>query len=464
MGPRHVSGDWQTRSFWLEHRSYEPRRPLTGDEIADVVIVGGGFTGLWSAILLKEAEPDVDVVVLEQKVVGYGASGRNGGFAMTMVGRNIHDLLRKVGRERARATHIAMRETLQEIEGFCETEGIEADITSPGVLTVSNGPEQDVRIRQDLQAAERLGLDDFHELTGAGCRELVNSNRLRCGHFEDHSLLVDPAALARGLRDAAMRLGVRVYERTPVDQVKDVDGRRVEARTPFGTVHADRALVATNAYAAAIPALRRFIFTIYAYIILTQPLSDEHWERVGWERRMGIEDKRIMPHFHRPTADGRILWGGRDAPIAAGAPNPRYDRDPHIFARLEETFRWTFPQLHDVGIEKAWAGPVCGTVNCFASVGFLGKSERIAYALGYAGHGVGPSHLAAKIVRDMLLGAKSELLDLPMVSSRPVPLPPGPLRPLALGMTRRLQKELQRADDEGSDRGALVRLGLRVLQ
>jgi glycine/D-amino acid oxidase-like deaminating enzyme len=462
--PRPQVGDWQTRSFWLEHRSYQPNRPLSGDEIADVVIVGGGFTGLWTAIVLKEAEPDLDVVVLEQKVVGYGASGRNGGFAMTMVGRSIYDLLRKVGRERARATHLAMRDTLKEIYDFCRAEGIEADVTNPGVLTVSNGPEQDIRIRQDLEAAERLGLDDFHPLSASECRELVDSERIRMGHFEDDSLLVDPAALVRGLRDAAMRRGVRVYEHTPVDQVVDIDERRVEARTPFGTVHADRALLATNAYAVAHPVLRRFLFTVYAYIILTEPLTDEQWKRVGWERRMGIEDKRIMPHFHRPTADGRILWGGRDASIIDGPPNPRYDRDPYIFKRLEETFRWTFPQLHDVAIAKAWAGPVCGTVQCFASIGFLGKSERIAYALGYAGHGVGPSRLAAKIVRDLLLGTKSELLELPMVTSRPIPLPPGPLRPVALGITRRLQRELQRADDEGTDRGALVRLALKVLQ
>lgn len=461
---RGVSGDWQSRSFWLEHRSYEPARPLLGDETADVVIVGAGFTGLWSAIMLKEADPDIDVVVVEQKVAGYGASGRNGGFAMTMVGRNIHDLLRKVGLESARTTHLAMREALHEIESFCAHEEIDAGITHPGLLTVSNGPEQDVRIRQDLLAAERLGLDDFHEVPAARCREIIHSDRLRIGHFEDDALLVDPAALVRGLRDSAITRGVRVYEMTPVDGVEDIGGHRVEARTPFGTVHADRALLATNAYASSVPALSRFIFTIYAYIILTEPLTDEQWSRVGWEQRMGVEDKRIMPHFHRPTPDGRILWGGRDAPIAPEGPNPRRDRDPRIFSRLEETFRWTFPHLGDVKISRGWAGPVCATVNCFASVGFLGKSERICYALGYSGHGVGPSYLAAKILRDLLLGAGSELLELPMLRKHPIPLPPGPLRPLALAATQRVQDVLQRADDSGSDRGALMRLALRALQ
>ena len=453
--------DWQARSFWMSRRRYEPGPRLDGDQRADVAIIGAGFTGLWTAIHLKEADPAVDVIVVERDIAGYGASGRNGGFAMTMVGRNVHDLVRKVGVTRAKATHLAMRQTLQDIEGFCAAEGIDADITRPGVLTVSNGPEQDVRIRQDLTAAERLGLDDFRPLSGPECQDLVRSERIRMGHFEDDSLLVDPAALAWGLRRAAERRGVRIFEQTPVAELTEVRGRGPQARTPFGTVRADRMLIATNAYAHAIPALRRFIFTIYAYIIVTEPLTPAQWRRVGWEQQMGIEDKRIYPHFHRPTPDGRILWGGRDAPFSAEGPNPRRESDPRIFRRLEETFRWTFPQLQDVAIDRGWAGPVCGTINCFASAGFLGRSQRLAYALGYAGHGVGPSHLVGRIARDLLLGSHSDLLDLPMVTKRPVPLPPGPLRSGMLGLAERV---LQRADDQGSDASSLVRLALRVLQ
>jgi glycine/D-amino acid oxidase-like deaminating enzyme len=254
---------------------------------------------------------------------------------------------------------------------------------------------------------------------------------------------------------------VRIAEQTPVQDVPEVRAGRAELRTPFGTVRADRVLIATNAYAHAIPALRRFIFTIYAYVIVTQPLTPEQWARVGWERRMGVEDKRIYPHFHRPTPDGRILWGGRDAPFSAEGPNPKREQDQRIFRRLEETFRWTFPQLQDVSIDRGWAGPVCGTVNCFASAGFLGRSGRLAYALGYAGHGVGPSHLMGRIVTDLLLGSRSELLNLPMVSKHPVPLPPGPLRGGLLNLAERV---LQRADDQGSDASPLVRLALHVLQ
>ena len=194
--------DYQTRSYWLGHKPYEPTGRLDGDLSADIVIMGGGFTGLWSAIQLKDADTALDIVLLEANVIGYGASGRNGGFAMTMVERNIAQLVRRVGPEQARAQHLAMVETLHEIEQFARDEEIDADITNPGLLTISNGPEQDVRIQKDLDAAEKLGLSDFHELDRAACQELVHSERLRIGHWEDDSLLLDPAALARGLKAA----------------------------------------------------------------------------------------------------------------------------------------------------------------------------------------------------------------------------------------------------------------------
>jgi glycine/D-amino acid oxidase-like deaminating enzyme len=453
--------DYQSRSYWLGRRPYTPQPRLDGSLTTDVVIMGGGFTGLWSAIHLKDADPALDIALLEQKVVGYGGSGRNGGFAMTMVERNIAQLLRRVGPAQARAQHLAMVDALEEIETFASKEHIDADITSTGLLTVSNGPEQDIRIAKDIRAAEELGLTDFHYLDRAGCRQLLYTDKIRCGHWEDHALLLDPAALSRGLRDAALRRGVRVFENTPVDEFDATSHGRVEARTPFGTVHADRGLIATNAYAHAIPALRRFLFTIYASIILTEPLTDEQWVRIGWQRRMGIEDKRIMPHFHRPTADGRILWGGRDAPFAAGGPTPTFDRNPYVYDRLEETFRWTFPQLRDVRIEHAWSGPVAGTINCMATIGWL-SGKRLLYALGYAGHGVGPSQLAGKIVRDLMLNRPTSLTALPMAALKPAPLPPGPLRPLVLNTAQRVLQQLD--DSGGNKRGLLARLALRYLQ
>jgi glycine/D-amino acid oxidase-like deaminating enzyme len=354
-----------------------------------------------------------------------------------------------------------MVEALRGLEDFVRREGIRADLARTGLLTVSNGPEQDVRIGKNVEAVEALSLSGFHPLDGAACRELLHSERLRCGQWEDDALLLDPAALARGLKQAALRRGVRIFEGTPVEKIEASKKSRVEAQTPRGTLRADRGLIATNAWAQAVPALRRYLFTIYAYIILTEPLSQEQWRRIGWERRMGVGDMRIMRHFHRPTSDGRILWGGRDAPFSPRGPDPARDRNPAIFRRLEETFRWTFPQLDDVRIGGGWGGPVCGTVSSMATIGWL-RGERILYALGYAGHGVGPSKLAGEIVCDLMLGRGSDITRLPMVTRRPTPLPPEPLRSLAL---RAGQRILQKVDDRGGAGGdPLARIALKLLQ
>ncbi len=450
-------------SWWQEQAAARfpspPRPPLEGNDQADVVIVGAGFTGLWTAIQLAQADANLRIVVLEQESAGFGASGRNGGFAMTMVTRSIHDLVRKVGPADARAVHAAMVETLAGIESFCAAEGIDAGVTRPGLLTVSNGPEQDVRIRQDLEAAAQLGLDDLTPLSAAECHDLVAAKGVRLGHLEANALLVDPAALALGLARAAERRGVVLHEHTHVDGI-GANGSEVVVRTPKGELRAGRVLLATNAYAHTMRRLRRFLFTICAYIICTEPLTDAQWSRVGWDRRMGIEDRRVMPHFHRPTPDGRILWGGRDAPVSPIGPDPRRDRDPRIFRRLEETFRQTFPQLDDVRISTGWGGPVGATVHCLPTVGWLHRGQ-LAYALGYSGHGVGPSALLARVAADLLLERDTELLHLPFVTRRPMTLPPGPLRWPLLDTAQRV---LQAADDRGGARGPVGRSLVRLLQ
>lgn len=245
-----------------------------------------------------------------------------------------------------------------------------------------------------------------------------------------------------------------VCEHTSVER-SDVTKSALIVRTRTGAVRAACALLATNAYAHEVPRIRRFLFTICASMICTEPLTAAQWSRVGWERGMGIEDRRVMPHFHRPSPDGRILWGGRDAPVSSVGPDPRRDRDPRVFRRLEETFRQTFPQLDDVRISDGWGGPVAATVRCLPTVGWL-RRGRLAYALGYSGHGVGPSALLARVVADLLLERDTEQLKLPFVTRRPVTLPPGPLRWPLLSAAQRV---LQAADDSGGARGPIEHRG-----
>ncbi len=453
--------DWKTRSFWTETADYMPTSALEGPTSADLVIVGGGYTGLHTALNAKALEADLDIVVIDADVCGYGGSTRNGGFAMTMYGRGLADLARDVGDENAARLHAAQADALEDLEAFCQRESIDADIRNPGCFTVSNGPEQDARIDAELAAAERLGLDGFDYFDRAAIETELHSDWLRCGIFEASCRLVNPAKLVWGLRDAAMRRGIRIFESTPALSVQTPDKRvgpshdaGVVVHTPGGRIDAQRGLVATNSYTSALPELRRYLITFYAYIILTEPLTDEQWERIGWQSRAGFEDRRTFHHYFRPTVDGRILWGGRDAPYVKGGPDPRWDRHPANFARLEDTFRTAFPQLGEVGFQYRWGGPIAGTARFLPFVGWAGHGRRLAYAAGYTGHGVGPSALMGATLADLLTERRSERTDLVFVRKKPMRFPPEWLRAPVVGSSARL---MQAADDRsGSGRGADV--------
>jgi glycine/D-amino acid oxidase-like deaminating enzyme len=444
--------DAATRSYWLGRVPYEPSPPLDGSRTVDLVVVGGGLTGLWSAILLKDADPAIEIAVLEQKTVGYGASGRSAGLATTAIGRSLAGLIRRVGAEPARMLHRAMVAALRDVVDFADAEGIHASITHPGVLTVSSGPDQDALIEQDFDAAAKLDAD-LQLLDGDACRDLVRARAARRGHLSPHGLLLDPAALTRGLEHAARRRGVQVFAGTPVDAIETIRGQRIEARTPYGTVHADRAVLATNAYAHAFPELRRFVFTTYVSAVLTERLSDDQWSRIGWERRMGIEDRRALPHFCRPTPDGRILWGGGDVSLSPSGPNPRRDRDPVRLQSLAASLRASFPQLPELRIEHEWSGAVCGTADGLPVVRWL-RGERVLGAL-VPGRGLGASRLVAEGVRDVLLNRASELASSPLVARRPLPLPPEPLRSVLLST---VQRNLAYAEEHADKAGLVARV------
>jgi glycine/D-amino acid oxidase-like deaminating enzyme len=433
-----------TPSYWLSLAPYTPSPALRGDATADVAICGGGYTGLWTAIELKRADPALRIVVLERDYVGYGASGRNGGFAMPLLHRSLADLARSLGDADAARLHRAAVGAVRSLRTFVESERIECDLMPNGMLVVSNGPEQDARLAAELETAARLGLDGMTFLDRAAVQAEIHSETLRCGIAEEACVLVNPAKLVRGLKDVAVRLGVAVHEGTAVTEVASAPGA-VTLATPGGTVRAERALLATNAYSTGFPALRRWLLPLYSYIILTRRLTADEWGRIGWARRQGVEDRRTFLHYPRPTVDGRILWGGRDAAYHPDGPKPEYDRDAAIFRRLEETFRATFPQLGDMIFEYQWGGPIAVMARFIPASGWL-EGERIAYGFGYNGHGVAGSHLNGQILRDLLLDRKTELTDLPIVTRKPIAFPPGVLRD---PLVRSSMRSLQRCDDEG---------------
>lgn len=414
--------DLATRSYWLGLDSYEPGPPLTEDIEADVAIVGGGFTGLWSAYHLLKEDPGLTIVVLESAAVGYGASGRNGGFAMTLVHRSLQDLVRSVGKQGALAIHSAAEQAIHTVERVCAEESINADLMPNGLLVVSNSPLQDEHIRGEATLARELGIESIRLLDRDEIQARVHSETFRLGLAEEPCVLVNPARLVRGLRDAVVRLGGRVFEGTAVDEIKQAnDG--VTLRTPGGVVRAKRALLAANGYSESFPALKDRVTPFYSYILLSEPLTEEQWGLIGWQGREGMEDRRTFLHYFRPTIDGRLMWAGRDAPYHPDGPNPRYDRDEHVFRRLEETFRWTFPQIADLKFEYRWGGPLGVTSDFLPGAGWL-KGSRIAYAFGYNGHGVAITCLLALAVRDLIMERDSDFTRLALVGKKPPTMGP----------------------------------------
>jgi glycine/D-amino acid oxidase-like deaminating enzyme len=446
-----------TRSYWLGLDPYEPDAPLEGEMRADVVIVGAGFSGLWTAYHLLKDDPGMTVVVIEASAVGYGASGRNGGFAMTLIHRGLKELVATVGAEQAKALHLAAEEAIDMIGRVCEVEKIDADLQPNGLLTISNSPLQDEVLRGEVETAERLGLSGFELLEEQAIRSSVHSETFRCAVREQSCTLLNPARLVRGLKRAVIGAGGRVFEQTPMESLENTSGG-VRIVTPKGAIEAQRVLLAANAYSSRIPSLERYVMPFYSYILLSQPLSDEQWSRVGWQGREGMEDRRTFLHYMRPTVDGRMMWAGRDAPYRPNGPDPKYDRDERVFKRLEETFAWTFPQLDDVRFEYRWGGPIGVTGSFMPCAGWL-EEKRVAYAFGFAGHGVAITNMVALAMRDLILERDTDRVRLAVIGKKPINLGPRLLRdPLVRASS---SHSLRQDDSGGSTKQPLL---LRLLQ
>ena len=345
---------------------------------------------------------------------------------MTLVDRSLTHLVRHIGKTDALAIHRVLARTVSTLAPFLADHGIDCDAMPNGLLTVSNGPEQDRRIAEEMETLVTLGIDGVRYLDRAAIQEEIHSETLRCAIEDDACTLVDPAKLVRGLKRLAKDLGVQVFERSPATRVEEKD-EGVQVTTAGGQVRADRGVLCLNAYSRNFPQLRPYVLNFYAYIILTEPLSDEQWGRIGWNKRQGVEDRRTFLHFPRPTADGRILWGGLHTPLRSDGPHSRYDGNEGVFAELEHSFRWTFPQLEELGFTHRWGGPLGITRRFLPAVGWL-DGHRLAFGFGYNGHGVGPSRLAGEILRDLLLERHTELTDLFFVRRKPLPWPGGRLR------------------------------------
>ncbi len=433
-------------SYWLAGAP-SPRDPLSVGTVCDIAVIGGGFTGLWTALLAKERYPERTVVLLEGNSIGWAASGRNGGFCEASL---THGEVN--GRERFPAEFEVLQrlaaENLDAIEAAVRKYGIDCDFERTGQLLVAT---------EEYQVDDLRSESDGQFLDTEAVRAEVNSPTFLAGLWDKTGCaLVHPAKLAWGLADAASGLGVRIFEKTPVTGLARTSAG-VSVRTRDGhIVHARQVALGTNAFPSLIRRLRPYTVPVYDYVLMTEPLSATQLASIGWRNRQGIGDSGNQFHYYRLTADNRILFGGFDAIYHFGrAIRSSYDQRPATFVKLARHFFETFPQLEGLSFSHRWGGAI-DTCSRFCAFFGTAHAGRAAYALGYTGLGVGASRFGARVMLDLLSGKQTELTTLDMVRSKPIPFPPEPLAYLGVQATR---WSLARADRDNGTRN----LWLRVL-
>jgi len=446
--------------FWLD----DPARPLpasalTNTTAADLVVVGAGFTGLWTAFLAKEADKSKDVVLLEAEETGIGASGRNGGFVAASLTHGFENGREHWQNELAVLTQMGQA-NLEAIDMTVKRLGIQCDFLRSGELLVATEPYQvDELIKIPEVAApygEKLVWFDRDQT-----RSIVDSPLYLGGLFNPMGVaMVNPAQLTWGLRNACLDLGVRLYERTPVSRIDD-ENKVIKVSTPYGKVNAKRVAIATNAFKPLIKNISRYIVPVYDYVLVTEPLSDEQRASIGWQDRQGLSDTNNQFHYYRMTLDGRILWGGYDAVYYRNNGIGKHlEINPEVFGRLAEHFFINFPQLEGLRFSHAWGGAI-DTCSRFCQFWGTTHAGRTAYVLGFTGLGVGSSRFGAQVLLEILDGKSTERTQLEMVRKKPMAFPPEPFRTIVINITR---KSLDQADQNQGQRNLwltiLDRLGL----
>jgi glycine/D-amino acid oxidase-like deaminating enzyme len=412
-----------------------PRPPLPASTDVDVAVVGGGFTGLWTAYYLLAADPRLRVLVLEAETVGFGASGRNGGWCSALFPRSTPALAATAGREAALAQQQAMRGAVDEVARVAASEGIDCHLAKGGTVALARTPAQLARAEAEVASSRQYGSTpaDLEMLDAEAAGKHVRATDVLGGAFTPHCAAIQPLRLVRGVASAAERRGAVIHERTRATAWED--GR---VRTPYGDVRAEVGVRATEGYTAALPGQRRTLTPLYSLMIATEPLPAAVWERIGLERRETFTDYRHLLVYGQRTADDRVAFGGRGAPYHFRSQvRPEFDQDPRVFAALRRTLVELFPVLADATVTHAWGGPLGVPRDWCASVG-LDPRRGLAWAGGYVGDGVGTTNLAGRTLADLILGRDTDLVRLPWVGHRSPRWEPEPLRWLGVNAGLRL--------------------------
>ena len=447
-------------SYWMDDEN-EPddSSRVIGALTCDVLIIGGGFTGLWAAIEAKTHNQNLDVVLVEATAIAQGASGRNGGFVAASLTHGFTNGLARWPDEMHTLVRLG-QQNLNAIEEFVFAHNIDCDWMRVGELDVATEDYQIEQLQTFVEMAAPYG-EELEWLDQGQTRQRLNSPTYRGALFDpDGVAICDPARLAWGLRDVALSLGVRFYEHSKVLGLEE-SGRNVTARTEFGSVTAPHVLLATNAFPPLLKRLKYLVVPVYDSVLVTEPLSEQQRRDIGWAGNEGVSDSGNQFHYYRPTADGRILWGGYDATyhFRSGF-GPEFEHSSASWPKLADHFFTTFPQLEGLRFEYAWSGAI-DTCTRFSAFWGSAMNGKVVYVAGYTGLGVGASRFGAQVSVDKLLNRESERTKLTMTQTLPVPFPPEPFRSVGINFTR---WSLDQADRNQGKRNlwlkTLDRLGL----
>ena len=450
---KHLS-QMQPDLYWLDSDPLEPQPHalLVGDVTTDLCVVGAGYTGLWTALIAKQRNPEREVIIIEKKWTGAGASGRNGGFCNTSLTHGFANGYARFKDEMPIIERLG-RENMDAIETTIREFGIECDWQRTGELRVADAEWLMPQLAEEARLRNEYG-DHVEVLSQEETQARIASPTYKGALWDpDGTALVDPARLVWGLERACLKLGVKIYENSEVTRLERTEEGMI-VHSPYGSIYAQKVALATNVFPSLVRSARKYVVPVYDFQLVTEPLTPQQHDAIGWKGREGISESRNQFHYYRMTADGEILWGGYDAIYNfRGKVREEYETSADTYAQLAADFLETFPQLKGIKFTHGWGGAI-DTCSRFSPFWGTAHKGRVAYVLGFTGLGVAATRFGADVMLDLLDDLDTERTALKMVRKKPLPFPPEPLRWFFIRLT---QWSIYRADHHEGKRNLWLR-------